>query len=49
MSRYGRQYLTGVYSLCKYVAPNIVIKAPVWGLKANDTTGRIPYLLKIRE
>jgi hypothetical protein len=50
VSQYGRAYFTGKYSLCKYVAPNIVIQSPLLGLKDVDGSGdRIPYLLKIRE
>ena len=49
VSQYGRAYLTGKYSICNYVAPNIVVQAPLWGLADVDCSGnRITYLLKIR-
>jgi hypothetical protein len=49
VDNYGRKYETGKYTTCTYVAPNIVINAPLWNLPTYDASGnRIPYLLKIR-
>lgn len=49
VDNYGRKYGTGKYTTCTYVAPNIVINAPLWNLPTYDASGnRIPYLLKIR-
>lgn len=47
---HGRKYDTGIFSICNYVQPNIVVNAPLGGLLAYDnvTNERIPYLLKIR-